>query len=451
MTETAEDGPGSEALFTDLYELTMAQAYYAEGMNDLAVFELFFREMPAARNFIITAGLADVLDYLENWRFTSEDLTYLARQGTFRRDFLDWLESIRFTGDVRAVPEGTIIFENEPVFQITAPIIEAQILETVIINQFHFQSITASKAARVVLAAGGRGVMDFGSRRAHGSDAAIKAARTSYLAGAAGTSNVLAGKRYGLPIMGTMAHSYIQAHQLEEQAFTAFVSLYPDTTLLVDTYDTLTGVARVIELSRESQGRLNIGAIRLDSGDLAGLAVQARRMLDEAGLNRVKIIASGGLDEYKIADLIQRGAPVDGFGVGTRMVVSPDAVDLDMAYKLVEYAGLHKTKLSSKKVIYPGRKQIFRNMEDGRMASDIVGAFDEHLPGKKLLVPVMEGGRRLPAGRETLKQVRDRAKLEIERLPVRLLALEKAEHPYPVQISDRLKNELAKVEQCMRG
>ena len=266
-----------------------------------------------------------------------------------------------------AVPEGTLVFPNEPLLQVIAPITEAQLIETFVLNQVHFQSVAATKAARVVAAAQGRAIVDFGSRRSHGMDAALKVARATHLAGGAGTSNVLAGKLYGIPVFGTMAHSYIQAHDDEFASFDSFARLYPETTLLVDTYDTLAGVRKVIELSQKLEGRFQVRAVRLDSGDLGGLAVDTRRMLDEAGLQRVKIFASSGLDEYKSQKLVQTGAPIDAFGVGTKLAVIADAPDLDMAYKLVEYGGKGRLKLSAKKLLYPGRKQIFRQIENGKM------------------------------------------------------------------------------------
>ncbi|MEX0653944.1 MAG: nicotinate phosphoribosyltransferase [Phycisphaeraceae bacterium] len=446
----AEPGPFAEGLFTDLYELTMAQAYDAEAMEDVAVFELFFRKLPASRNFVMAAGLADVLDYLEHFQFSEDDLAYLRRQGTFREPFLARLARLRFTGDVDAVPEGTLIFPNEPVVQVTAPLIEAQLIETLVLNQVHFQSVAATKAARCVLAAEGRTVVDFGSRRAHGIDAALKVARTSYLAGASGTSNVLAGKRYDIPIFGTMAHSYIQAHADEPAAFAAFARLYPETTLLVDTYDTLTGVRRVIDLARKLGERFRVKAVRLDSGDLGALAVATRRLLDQAGLERVKIFASSGLDEHEIRRLIRAGAPIDGFGVGTKLAVSQDAPDLDFAYKLVAYAGQPRTKLSAEKIIYPGRKQVFREVHDGMATADVLGEPDEPAPGRPLLQPVMRQGERLPAGRVTLHAARDHAARQLARLPEPWRSLDPADRPYPVRVSDRLNQRLRQLQARMR-
>jgi nicotinate phosphoribosyltransferase len=442
MLEIPHDDPLRSALFTDLYELAMAQAYDAEGMEEPATFELFFREMPAERNYFIAAGLDDVLTYLEGLRFTEDDLAYLRRQGQFSSGFLDRLKSLRFTGDVYALPEGALVFANEPLVQVVAPLVEAQLIETLVLNQVHFQTVAASKAARVVTAAAGRAVLDFGSRRAHGADAALKVARCSYLAGAVGTSLVLAGKRYSIPVFGTMAHSYIQAHEDETEAFAAFSRLNPGTTILVDTYDTLGGVRKVIELSHRLGERFRIRAVRLDSGDISSLARRTRRLLDEAGLGHVQIFVSTEMDEYRMAELLSNGTPVDGFGVGTRMAVSDDVPHIDMAYKLVEYAGRPSTKLSAGKVTYPGRKQVFRTIEGGRMVRDLVGRHDEALPGEPLLQQVMRAGKRLSVGQTGLEHARLRVLREREALPDTLRGLGHSETPYPIEVSDALRRDL---------
>jgi len=431
--------PLHPALFADLYELTMAQAYEAEGMDQVAVFELYFRAMPAGRNYLIAAGLDDLLFSMDALRFTDEDLDFLRGLSLFSEQFLARLKHLRFSGDIWAVPEGTAVFSYEPLIQVVAPIVEAQLIETLVLNQVHFSSLAASKAARLVTAAAGREVVEFGSRRAHGADAALKVARASYHMGAVGTSNALAGKTYGIPVLGTMAHSYIQAHDDEASAFAAFAELYPETTLLVDTYDTPSGVQRVIELSRQLGEGFRVRAVRLDSGDLGELAKQARRMLDQAGLDRVRIFASGGLDEYEIAVLIAADAPIDTFGVGTSLAVSGDVPSLDMAYKLVEYAGWPRMKLSSKKAIYPGRKQVFRVVESGRMVRDILGCHGERLEGEPLLRPVIRGGMRLPDGRISLEESRVHARGEMEQLPEGLSSLETAKIPYRVEISPTLQ------------
>ena len=431
------------ALFTDLYELKMAQAYLAEGMNQTAVFELAFRKMPAHRNYLVAAGIGDVVDDLLSFRFQEEDIEFLRQQMKFPETFLRRLKDLRFSGDVFALPEGTMFFPNEPAVQVVAPMVEAQLMETLVLNRIHFQSLAAAKAARVVQAAQGRAVVDFGSRRAHGIDAALKVARATYLAGGVGTSNVLAAKTYSIPAFGTMAHSYIQAHESEIASFEAFAQLYPDTTLLVDTYDTLEGVRNVIELSRKLGARFRVSAIRLDSGDLGALSRGARDLLDQAGLHHVTIFASSSLDEYEIQRLIASGAPIDAFGVGTKLAVADDAPFLDMAYKLVEYAGRGRLKLSSKKVLYPGRKQVFRQIAGGRMTGDVVGRCDEDLPGERLLQAVMLQGQ--PVGAARLEESRQRFQTELGLLPDRLRALDAAADPYPVSFSQSLQRDLERL------
>lgn len=439
MSHNDHFDPHHSALFTDLYELTMMQAYYAEGMTGQAAFELFFRKLPKSRNYVMAAGIDEVLNYLENVRFTDDDLAWLRQKGQFSEAFLQTLRDFRFTGDVYAVPEGTIVFENEPVVQVVAPMPQAQLVETYVLNQIHLQSVAATKAARVVTAAPGRNVVDFGSRRSHGTDAALKVARSSYLAGAAGTSNVAAGRLYDVPIFGTMAHSYVQAHPDEMAAFRAFIQEFPETTLLVDTYDTLEGVHKVIELARQLGEDFKVQSIRLDSGDLAELAKASRKLLDEAGLDKMKILASSGLDEYKITELLAEGAPIDGFGVGTELAVSGDAPDIDFSYKLVAYEGQPRMKLSSKKMNPPGRKQVFRVVENGQMVRDIIAHYDETLTGEVLLQPVMRNGRRLDAGRVPLPRAREHAQNQLELLPPRLKGLERVEEGYPAEISTALQ------------
>lgn len=433
----------ASALFTDLYELTMAQAYAAEHMDQTAVFELMFRKMPAHRNYIVAAGIGDVLDFLANFHFDDQELDYLRERGEFTEEFLQLLKDLRFTGDVYALPEGTLVFPNEPIVQVIAPILEAQLMETYVLNQIHFQSLAVSKAARVVEAAHGRSVVDFGSRRAHGTDAAVKVARATYLAGGAGTSNVLAGQMYGIPVFGTMAHSYVQAHDSEAGSFEAFAAMYPETTLLVDTYDTLEGVRKVIDLSRKLAERFRVRAVRLDSGDLGALAFQTRKLLDEAGLQDVTIFASSSLDEYEIRRLVHSGAPIDAFGVGTKLAVMEDASHLDMAYKLVEYGGKGRLKLSTSKVLHPGRKQVFRRIENGSMTGDLIGRFNESLAGEPLLEPMMRHG--VPATRIDLEESRFRLRGELARLPEQLRALEPSPVPYPVSFSETLRHDLARI------
>lgn len=450
---TDNDNPHRSALFTDLYELTMLGAYHAEGLTGTAVFELFFRELPPHRNYVVAAGLDDVLDYLEHLRFTRSDLDWLAGLGQFDEGFLRSLEPFCFTGDVYAVPEGTVVFPNEPLVQVVAPLPEAQLVETFLLNQMHVQSLVATKAARIARTAGARAVADFGSRRAHGVDAALKAARAGYIGGIAGTSNVLAARRYGIPCLGTMAHSYIQAHDDELAAFEPFTDIFPGTTLLVDTYDTLQGVERVIELARRRGPSFNVQAIRLDSGPLAELIPRARKLLDAADLTRVKILASGGLDEYAMREMLDAGVPVDGFGIGTALVVSDDAPHVDLSYKLVEYESRARMKLSAAKASLPGRKQVFRRMTGGRFAGDTLARFGEGLPGEPLLAPVMRNGRRTAGGRWTLDDARQRCARELDALPPGLHALEQLapEDAYPVSISEGLAGVRRRVSRDLKG
>lgn len=426
------------ALFTDLYELTMLQAYFEEAMTEEAVFSLFVRRLPPCRNFLVASGLGPLLEYLEELSFGDDDIAYLDSLGGFRESFLRWLRDLRFTGEVRALPEGTPVFANEPILEVAAPLPQAQLIETLIMNQVHVHTVLASKAARLVTAAREKPVIDFGARRTHGIDAAMKAARAFHIAGVAATSNVLAGKRYGIPLSGTMAHSYIQAHQDEARAFGSFADLYPETVLLVDTYDTMEGVHKVIDLARTLGDAFRVRAVRLDSGDLGALAIETRRALDEAGLQRVEVFASGGLDEWKIADLLDAGAPIDGFGVGSSMAVSDDAPVLDIAYKLCEYAGEGRLKLSSGKPVLPGRKQVFRIEESGGDVRDTIARDGEELAGRPLLEPVMQNGRRLAAGHVDLEHARRHAHAMIDRLPAPVRELAAAEPPYPVDVSRAL-------------
>jgi nicotinate phosphoribosyltransferase len=445
---TMHHGKALSALFTDLYEVSMAQAYMAENMSAVAVFETFFRKLPASRAYVLAAGVSSVLDFLEGFQFEKDDVDYLRGLKLFPDEFVTRLSSVRFTGDVWAVPEGTVVFPNEPIVQVVAPIVEAQLVETFVLNQVHLQCVIASKAARVVDAAQGRPVVDFGSRRAHGVDAALQVARTSYLAGAAGTSNLLAAKIYGMQAFGTMAHSFVQAFDEELQAFETYARLYPGTTLLVDTYDTLSGVDRVIELAASLGTRFDVSAIRLDSGDLHALSRAARQRLDAAGLQRVEVFASSSLDEHQIARLLAGSSPIDGFGVGTALAIAQDAPSLDMAYKLVEYDAIGRTKLSSDKVIYPGRKQVFRRVEHGVFAGDTIGQADEALPGEPLLVQVMKGGRRLSPGEQTLHDARARARMQVDALPRHLRALEPCGAAYPVGISRKVASALEELRRA---
>ena len=429
----------SPALFTDLYELTMMQAFLEEGFDAPAVFDVFVRRLPPRRNYLLACGLDAALTFLETLRFDANALEYLESLGMFSRRFLGYLEAFRFTGDVSAVLEGTPVFQYEPLLEVTAPLPQAQLVETFVLNQVGLQTMLASKAARVVEAAAGRTVVDFGLRRTQGIDAGLKGARAVYVAGVTATSNVAAGQLYGIPVAGTMAHSYIQAHDDEREAFRRFAARYPGTTLLVDTYDTLRGVERVISLARELGDEFRFGAIRLDSGDLADLAARARAMLDAAGLRSVRIFASGNLDEDAIARLVERGAPIDSFGVGTEMAVSADAPSLDIVYKLVEYAGGDRVKQAPGKRVLPGRKQLSRVERDGEAQRDVLAPAGEPVEGRPLLVDVMKGGRRLPESIETLAAIRARAARELARLPARVRDLRPADPPYAVEISRALE------------
>lgn len=442
MTERSLLDPSSAALLVDLYELTMMQAYHECGMEGTATFDLFVRRLPEQRNFLLAVGVGTVLELLEELRFAPADLDYLDSTGLFRKDFLDMLQDFLFTGDVDAMPEGALAFAPEPLLRITAPLPQAQFVETLVMNQMHVQTMLASKAARVLQAARGRRVVDFGLRRMHGADAGLAGARAYWIAGLAGTSNVLAGERFGIPITGTMAHSFIQAYDDESEALRRFAEVYPSTVLLVDTYDTLSGVDKVIELAGSLGDTLALKGVRLDSGDLVALSRETRRRLDQAGLAHLKIFASGNLDENRITEILADGAPIDAFGVGTQMGTSADAPSLDMAYKLAELDGLGRLKLAANKDTWPGVKQVWRRRDpDGRPVEDTIGLEGEDLEGEPLLVPVMRGGRRTAAGFEPLDVARERAGRELAGLPATLSRLQPADPPYPVRVSDRLRED----------
>jgi len=443
------------ALYTDLYQLTMLQAYWREGMDRTAVFDLFVRRLKH-RNYFLACGLEQVLQYLETLSFSEEALAYLRDQEQFEDDFLEWLAEFEFTGDVHAVPEGTPVFPEEPILEVVAPIGEAQLVETLLLNQITFQTTIASKAARVARAAhaGGtdRVVADFGMRRMHGTDAAMKAARAAYVAGVDATSNVAAGEAYGIPVTGTMAHSYVEAHDSEREAFRAFAEQYPETILLVDTYDTLDGVRKVIDLAEEWGEEGRVRGIRLDSGDLGELAVEARRLLDAAGLTDVQIFASGGLDEHRIAELLNRDAPIDGFGVGTKMGTAADQPALDSAYKLCGYAGRPRMKLSADKSNLPGRKQVVRQYENGTAVRDVIATeeADRHA-GAPLLERVMADGERTDAGTaRPLDALREHADARRAELPDRLHALDRDPEGYEVVLSDAMEERLDRTRAELR-
>jgi len=435
------------ALLTDLYQLNMIEAYLEHGLTDTAVFEFFVRDMPASRNFLVAAGLEPALDFLENLRFTDDDLAWLERTGRFSKRLIEYLGRFRFTGLVHAMPEGTVFFPNEPILRVTAPLPAAQLVETRLINLLHFQTLIASKAARMVLAARGKLLVDFGLRRAHGAEAGVMAARASYLAGFAGTATVLAEKLYGVPLYGTMAHSFIQAWDDEATAFESFARARPNNlVLLIDTYDTIAAAQKVVALApRLRSAGITIRGVRLDSGDLAALAKTVRHVLDAGGLDDVTVFVSGGIDEHAIDRLLAAGAPIDGFGVGTSLTTSSDAPALDCAYKLQEYAGVARRKHSSGKATWPGRKQVWRRLgPDGRMAGDTISLEEDRQPGAPLLVPVMREGRRLtPAA--TLAEVRARVGGELERLPEALRRLAGTE-AYAVVVGEALTQLAADVD-----
>ncbi len=434
--------PPAPPLLIDLYELTMAQVYFEREMLEEAVFELFTRSLPPRRNFLLNAGLDDALGAIASLRFDEQALAQLERLGLFGGRFLDALAQLRFTGSVWAAPEGAALFPMEPALCVHAPLPQAQLLESVVMNQAHFQTLIASKAVRVVLAAQGRSVVDFGLRRAHGVDAALKAARACAVAGVTATSNVLAAQLYDMRAVGTMAHAFVEAFDSEEEAFEAFLHAYGEqATLLVDTYDTKVGVERAIRVMRRLG--LTARALRLDSGDLASLARFAREALDRAGLRSVRLVASGGLDEDAIDRLVRiERAPLDGFGVGTRMDVSADAPALDMAYKLTQYAGRPRRKRSEGKATLPGAKQVWRCAdEEGVFVRDVLALRDEPPPeaaATPLLQCALRDGRRVGPGLDTLETIRQRAGAQLAKLPERLKALSPAKPPYPVELSPGL-------------
>lgn len=445
--------PEDSILLTDFYQLSMLQAYFDQGMNDTAVFEFFVRQLPASRGFLLAAGLEQVLDFLESARFHEDELAWLRTTGRLRADLVDSLATWRFTGDVDAVPEGTPIFANEPLLQVVAPLREAQLVETRLINLLQFQTLVASKAVRCVLAAPGRLLVDFGLRRAHGAEAGLLSARASYLAGFDGTATVLAGQRWGIPLYGTMAHSYVQSHDSEAAAFAAFAHSHPQaTTLLIDTYDTEAAAHQVVDLARRlAADGIALRAVRIDSGDLAEHARQVRKILDAGGQPGIRIFASGSLDERAIVELLARGAPIDGFGVGTRMNTSADQPHLDCAYKLQEYAGTARRKRSEGKATWPGRKQVFRNFaDDGRICGDVLTLVGDRQAGVPLLQPVMRRGRRL-APSPTLDQLRADTQRMVGQLPdaLREMALEGPYPPYPVAISPALRELAQAVDAAM--
>lgn len=443
-------------LLTDLYELTMAAGYVQSGFEARASFELFVRSLPERRNYLVAAGLEQALEFLENVRFSEEEIAYLRNQTLFRNvssEFFDYLSRFRFSGDVWAVPEGTICFPNEPLLRVTAPIVEGQVVETCLLAIVHFQTLIASKAARITGAADGRPVVEFGSRRAHGIEAGVLAGRAALIGGCLGTSNTYAGHRFGIPIYGTQAHSWIMAHREEGEAFRAFMDIFPEgSTLLVDTYDVRAAVEKIITLGRKPRG------IRLDSGDVLADSLWARGRLDRAGWNDVQIFVSGDLDENRIERLLADGAPIDAFGVGTALSASSDAPSLTVIYKLVEIerdGEVHgAAKFSEEKHTYPGRKQVFRfSAADGTYSEDIIGLDEEGFADSEpLLVPVMRQGRRLEGIQEQVLSARagrERFIAGRQRLPNQIRSLAPAREAFPVQYSRKLEDLFVQVRQSL--
>jgi nicotinate phosphoribosyltransferase len=438
--------PGRSALLTDLYQLNMMKAYRDRGMMADAVFEFFVRKLPPRRGFLVAAGLEQVLAFLEDLHFTPGELDWLRATGRFDASFLDYLSTLRFTGDVHAMPEGRVFFPNEPILRVTAPLPVAQLVETRIVNLLNFQTLIASKAARMVLQAPRSRLIDFGLRRAHGAEAGLLAARAAYIAGFAGTATVLAEREFGIPTYGTMAHSFVQAHDSETEAFKAFALSRPkNLTLLIDTYDTEAAARKAAALVPWLRERgIELTGVRLDSGDLHALSRAARRCLDGAGLRNAAIFASGGIDEYVMARLVTAGAPIDGFGIGTALTTSDDAPALDCAYKLQEYAGVARRKLSAGKATWPGRKQVLRRRAGATMAGDTLALESDSREGEPLIVKVMESGRRLgPA--ESLETCRRRCAADLAALPADVAALE-PKACYPVEIAQTLHGLAAEVD-----
>lgn len=432
------------SMLTDLYELTMCASYFDNEKFEPATFDLFIRRLPPNRSYFLFAGLEQVLVFLEKVKFNEDHLVFLKEQG-FKDRFLDYLKNFRFTGEVWAIPEGTIAFPNEPMIRVTAPIIEAQLVETFILNAVNLQTTIASKASRVVSVAKGRPIIEFGLRREHGTDAGMKVARSSYIAGCSGTSNVLAGMKYGIPVFGTMAHSFVMSFEKEMDSFRAFVKTFPDkSTLLIDTFDNTRGAEKAVAVAKELEKRgFKLGGVRLDSGDLVVISKKVRELFDENGLEYVKIFASGDLDEYRVEELLKNGAKIDAFGVGTRMGTSADRPYVDIIYKLCEKTNdkgkfLPVMKLSEGKITFPGRKQVFRFKDErGNFVKDVIALENEKIGGEPLLVKMMEKGK-IICDLPSLKDVRKRAAENLSKLHERHRKL-KGAPSYPVEESPRLE------------
>lgn len=439
------------ALLTDLYELTMTASYFKHGFTGPATFDLFVRNLPPERRFLVACGLEQALDYLENLHFDDDAIDYLRRLELFDEDFLTYLGALRFTGDVSAIPEGEIAFAKEPLMRVTAPLIEAQIVETFLLNCITYQTMVASKSARVSLACVDRTFIDFSPRRDHGADAALKAARAAFVGGAVGTSNVLAGKSYGIPVSGTMAHSYIMAFEDEVTAFKAFARDFPNrAVLLIDTFDTEEGARRAAQVIKELEPEgIRVRGVRIDSGDLGPLTRAVRKILDEAGLADTQIILSGDLDEYRIKELLDEDTPADAFGVGTRLGTSADAPSLGSVYKLVADQNGVKIKLSTGKATLPGCKQVFRFERDGLIERDLIALESEKHAGRPLLRKVMSEGKRMDSP-EPLTALQDRCRAALATLPHDLRSLEKGPEGYTVSNSEHLEELLVRMRAQQR-
>ncbi len=444
------------SLFTDFYELTMCASYFDNKKFEPATFDLFIRRLPENRSYFLFAGLEQALLYLKSVKFTEEHLAYLKKQG-FNQQFLDYLRDFKFTGDVWAVPEGTVAFPCEPLIRVTAPMIEAQLVETFLLNTVNLQTMIATKASRVVHAANGKAVIEFGLRREHGVDAGMKVARSSYIAGCQGTSNVLAGLAYDIPVFGTMAHSFVMSYEKEIDAFRAFAKTFPDkSTLLIDTYDDLAGAEKAATVAKELEKKgCRLGGVRLDSGDLAEISKQVRKLLDKKDLKYVKIFASGDLDEFKIAELLENDAKIDAFGVGTKMGTSADKPYVDVIYKLCETMSEQGKfspimKLSEGKATLPGRKQVYRfKDENGFFAKDMIALTDEKVNGEPLLVKVMEKGK-IVYDLPSLAEIRATAAENLSKLPVKYKKLTNAP-PYTVELSQDLKNLIRNLKKKLKS
>jgi nicotinate phosphoribosyltransferase len=444
-------GIARSPLLTDLYQLNLIQAYLEHGKTETAVFEFFVRKLPARRGFLIAAGLEQALQFLGGMHFGPDELEWLRRTGRFSKELIEYLATLRFTGDIHAMAEGTPFFADEPIFRVTAPLPVAQLVETRLINILHFQTVIASKAARMALLAPGKLLVDFGLRRAHGAEAGLMAARASYIGGFSGTATMLAGKEFGIPMFGTMAHSFIQAFDDESAAFAAFGGARPDNlVLLIDTYDTEVAARKVAALAPRLKAKgIRIAGVRLDSGDLVALSRSVRHILDEAGLTDVSIFASGGIDERELRTIAHQRAPIDGFGIGTALTTSYDLPALDCAYKLQEYADLPRRKRSIGKATWPGRKQVWRHYgPDGRISHDVLSLETDDHDGETLIQPVMQAGRRLqPAG--SLSDARARAARGMDQLPEPLRRLEPGAS-LRVQIGKALIDLAAEVDKRLR-